>query len=191
VGALDSDAYPSPDPGSYLVYSGVFSTRKQAAAAAKQLRKSFPDAQAVKVAATAGGASGAPVDKEPAKTQSKEELKKKESLTPAAAGRSRPRDLRERREELAHEYARLQWDLGGLAYEMAIRDHFRLDVLSRHAARLQEVDGQLGAAEQLARIDEGGAAGACPNCDALYSRGAAFCSHCGHALLRNSPSTLG
>lgn len=104
---------------------------------------------------------------------------------PAAA----PTALQRRRSELAEQVAELQFDLGGLAFEMAIRDHFRLDVLARHAARLQEVDGQLGAAEQLVRIDEGGAAGSCPNCDALYSRGAVFCSHCGHALLRSSPST--
>jgi hypothetical protein len=117
-----------------------------------------------------------------------------DQLEPLPSGGGRPvspRDLRDRREELAREYARLQWDLGGLAYEMASCDHCRLDVLSRHAARLQEVDAQLGAAEQLVRIDEGGAAGSCPNCDALYSRGAAFCSHCGHALLRDLPSTSG
>jgi hypothetical protein len=92
-------------------------------------------------------------------------------------------DLRRRREQLAREYATLQWDLGGLAYEMAIRDHFRLDVLTRHAARLQEVDAQLGAVERLARIEDGGAAGACPSCDALYPRGAVFCSQCGHQLM--------
>ena len=32
------------------------------------------------------------------------------------------------------EVAELTWDLGGLTYEMAIRDHFRLDVLIRRAA---------------------------------------------------------
>ena len=39
--------------------------------------------------------------------------------------------------------AALTWDLGGLAYEMAIRDHYRLDVLARKAAELQEADAQL------------------------------------------------
>ena len=38
-------------------------------------------------------------------------------------------DLQQRRDGLASELAELQWDLGGIAYEMAIRDHFRLDVL--------------------------------------------------------------
>ena len=92
-------------------------------------------------------------------------------------------DLRRRREQLAREYATLQWDLGGLVYEMAIRDHYRLDVLSRQAARLQEVDAQLGAVERIARLEDGGAAGACPGCDALYPRGAVFCSQCGHQLM--------
>jgi hypothetical protein len=94
-----------------------------------------------------------------------------------------PNELDARREELTREFASLQWDLGGLAYEMAIRDHFRLDLLARQAARLQEVDAQLGAIEQLSRIDGGGAAGACPNCDALYPRGAVYCGQCGQQLL--------
>jgi hypothetical protein len=98
-------------------------------------------------------------------------------------------DLRRRRDELARKYAALQWDLGGLAYEMAIRDHFRLDVLTRHAARLQEVDAQLGAVERIARLEDGGAAGACPSCDALYPRGAVFCGQCGHQLMQPSRST--
>ena len=92
-------------------------------------------------------------------------------------------ELQARRTALMREFATLQWDLGGLAYEMAIRDHFRLDLLARQAARLQEVDAQLGAIEQLARIDTGGAAGACPNCDALYPRGAVFCAQCGQQLM--------
>ncbi len=92
-------------------------------------------------------------------------------------------ELGSRRERLQREFAELQFDLGGLAYEMAIRDHFRVDLLVRRAARLQEVDVQLGSVEQLMRMDAGGAAGACPNCDALYARGAAFCSQCAHPLM--------
>jgi hypothetical protein len=106
-----------------------------------------------------------------------------EPLPPGGGRAVSPADLRRRREQLAREYATLQWDLGGLAYEMAIRDHFRLDVLIQRAARLQEVDAQLGAVERLVRIDDGGAAGACPGCDALYPRGAVFCSQCGHQLM--------
>jgi hypothetical protein len=92
-------------------------------------------------------------------------------------------DLSERRDELARELAELQWDLGGLAYEMAIRDHFRLDVLVRQAGRLQEVDARLGEVEHLLRLDDTGAAGACPRCGTLYARGALFCSQCAHQLV--------
>jgi hypothetical protein len=112
-----------------------------------------------------------------------------EPLPPGGGRAVDAADLRRRREELAREYAALQWDLGGLAYEMAIREHFRLDVLTRQAARLQEVDAQLGAVERIARLEDGGAAGACPSCDALYPRGAVFCSQCGHQLLQSSRST--
>ena len=48
--------------------------------------------------------------------------------------------LVKRQEELSKSFAELQWDLGGLTYEMARRDHFRLDVLNARAAKLQEVD---------------------------------------------------
>ncbi|HEY4276934.1 MAG TPA: hypothetical protein VGM91_01870 [Conexibacter sp.] len=92
-------------------------------------------------------------------------------------------DLQERRDELARELAELQWDLGGLAYEMAIRDHFRLDVLMRQAGKLQEVDARLGEVEHLLRLDTTGAAGACPRCGTLYARGALFCSQCAFQLV--------
>ena len=45
------------------------------------------------------------------------------------AGPDQHADLRARRDELAEQVAELTWDLGGLTYEMAIRDHFRVDVL--------------------------------------------------------------
>ncbi|HEY2570966.1 MAG TPA: hypothetical protein VGI27_05815, partial [Solirubrobacteraceae bacterium] len=51
--------------------------------------------------------------------------------------------LRNRRVELAQLVATLTWDLGGLAYEMAVRDHYRLDVLAQRAAQLQQADAQL------------------------------------------------
>jgi hypothetical protein len=104
---------------------------------------------------------------------------------PPGGGRAIDHDeLLTRRERLRREFAELQFDLGGLAYEMAIRDHFRVDLLARRAARLQEIDAELGSLEQLVRIEGGGAAGACPNCDALYPRGALFCSQCAHPLMR-------
>jgi hypothetical protein len=94
-----------------------------------------------------------------------------------------PGNLMQLRKILAEDYAQLQWDLGGLVYEMAIRDHFRLDVLVARAAKLQDVDAELGVVEHLLRLEEGGAAGTCPNCGTLHSRGAAYCSKCGAALM--------
>ncbi len=95
-----------------------------------------------------------------------------------------PSELRNRREALAREFAELQWDLGGLAYEMASRDHFRLDVLTRQAGKLQQVDAELAEVERLLKLDEAGAAGACPSCGALYARGAVFCWQCGTDLMQ-------
>ena len=105
-----------------------------------------------------------------------------------AAGGSlvRPRDLAARRERLAERLAELQWDLGGLAYEMAIRDHFRLDVLVRAAAELQQVDSELGEVERLLLMERSGAAGDCPACGALHGRGAVYCWQCGTALMEIS-----
>src|SRR5581483_3744758 len=66
-------------------------------------------------------------------------------------------ELSERHRRLAADLAELQWDLGGLTYEMAIRDHFRLDVLVRRAARLQEVDAELAEVERLLKLEDAGA----------------------------------
>lgn len=58
-------------------------------------------------------------------------------------------DLRRRRDELAEQVAELQWNLGGLTYEMAIRDHFRLDVLVRRAALMQEREIELAEIDRI------------------------------------------
>jgi hypothetical protein len=100
-------------------------------------------------------------------------------------------ELREQRDRLANEFAELQWDLGGLVYEMAARDHFRLDVVVRLAARLQEVDAELAEVERVLRLDEAGAGGHCPACGALHARGAAFCWQCGTDLLNREPVRTG
>jgi len=92
-------------------------------------------------------------------------------------------ELRRRREELAEQVTELHWDLGGLAYEMAIRDHFRLDVLVRRAAVLQERDAELAEVERLLRLERDGIAGSCPQCGAPHSRGAVFCWQCGTTLM--------
>jgi hypothetical protein len=95
-------------------------------------------------------------------------------------------DLVRRREQLAKEFAELQYDLGGLAYEMAIRDHIRLDVLVRRAARLQEIDAELGEVERLGRLEDAGAGGSCRGCGALHGRGAFYCWKCGSKLIEVS-----
>ncbi len=105
---------------------------------------------------------------------------------PRAGG---PSDLQRRRDVLAQEVTELHWDLGGLAYEMAIRDHFRLDVLVRRAALLQERDAELAEVERLLRMDEDGVAGSCPSCAAPHSRGALYCWQCGTTLMERLPSS--
>jgi hypothetical protein len=97
-------------------------------------------------------------------------------------------ELRRRRDALAEQVTEMHWDLGGLTYEMAIRDHFRLDVLVRRAAMLQERDAELAEVERLLRMEEEGSAGSCPACSAPHSRGAVFCWQCGMTLMQRLPS---
>jgi hypothetical protein len=92
------------------------------------------------------------------------------------------RDLLARRERLAERLTAIQLELGGLFYEMAIRDHVQMDVLLGRAAELQRVDGELAHVDSLLESGRGGAAGACPSCQAPYARGAAFCWQCGAAF---------
>jgi hypothetical protein len=98
-------------------------------------------------------------------------------------------ELIAKREALARAFVELQWDLGGMAYEMASRDHFRLDVLNRQAAELQKVDAELGQIERMMKLDDAGAAGSCPSCGALQARGAVFCWQCGSEI--TSPTEPG
>ena len=87
--------------------------------------------------------------------------------------------------------AELTWDLGGLTYEMAVRDHYRLDVLARRAAELQDADAQLGEVQRLLASAEAGVHGQCRSCGAVHSRGAAYCWQCGAPLLsEGSPEAL-
>jgi hypothetical protein len=99
-------------------------------------------------------------------------------------------ELRARGRELAERVATLHWDLGGLTYEMAIRDHFRIDVLVRKAAELQEADAELGEVERLLAEADRGVGGQCRACGAPHSRGAAYCWRCGQTLMLQAQSTL-
>jgi hypothetical protein len=101
-------------------------------------------------------------------------------------------DLALRRDELTARFAELQYDLGGLLYEMAIRDHIRVEVLVRHAAVLQDVDAELREVERILLMEETGTAGSCGSCGAPHSSGAVYCWQCGQPLLEHVASdTLG
>jgi hypothetical protein len=93
-------------------------------------------------------------------------------------------DLQRRREQLGARVAELQWDLGGLVYEMATRDRIRVDVLVRRAAELQNVDSELSEVERILRLEETSTAGQCASCAAPHSTGAAYCWQCGQPLLQ-------
>lgn len=105
-----------------------------------------------------------------------------------AVDSERTLDLRRRRDQLTARMAELQWDLGGLAYEMAIRDSIRPEVLMQRAAALQDVDAELGEVERILRMEETGAAGECATCGAPHSSGAVFCWQCGSPLLELVPT---
>jgi hypothetical protein len=106
----------------------------------------------------------------------------------AAVDPERTLDLRRRRDQLSARMAELQWDLGGLVYEMAIRDSIRVDILVTRAAALQDVDAELGEVERILRMEETGAAGECATCGAPHSSGAVYCWQCGASLLELVPS---
>lgn len=97
-------------------------------------------------------------------------------------------DLQRRRDQLNAKVAELQWDLGGLVYEMAIRDTIRVDVLVRRAAELQNADAELNEVERILRLEQTSTAGQCASCGAPHSTGAAYCWQCGQPLLREVSS---
>ena len=59
VGVLDSDLYPSLTPGSYVIYSGIYTERQPAVTALGKLGDAFPDATVIAVEpGDKGAASG-------------------------------------------------------------------------------------------------------------------------------------
>lgn len=92
-------------------------------------------------------------------------------------------DLQRRRDQLVARVAELQWDLGGLAYEMATRNAIKIEVLVKRAAALQDADAELSEVERILRMEETGTAGSCGSCGAPHSSGATFCWQCGTSLL--------
>jgi hypothetical protein len=116
------------------------------------------------------------------------------SATPPASSASAPSgatptesqvvDLERRRDTLKARVAEMQWDLGGLVYEMAIRDRIRIDVLIKRAALLQDADSELGEIERILRLEHSATAGACASCGAPHSTGASYCWQCGQPILQ-------
>ena len=106
----------------------------------------------------------------------------------AAPTESQIVDLERRRDQLKTRVAELQWDLGGLVYEMAIRDRIRVDVLVKRAAWLQDADSELCEIERILRLEQTATAGVCGSCGSPHSTGASYCWQCGQPILQQIPS---
>lgn len=96
-------------------------------------------------------------------------------------------DLERRRSQLSARVAELQWDLGGLVYEMAIRNRLNPSVIVQRAAKLQEADAELGEVERILRLERTGVAALCLTCGAPHSANAGFCWQCGTSLMEQVP----
>lgn len=104
------------------------------------------------------------------------------AAAPTLSASERSAELLAQRERLIERFAVMQSDLGGAFYEMAVRDHVRVDVLTARAAELQAVDSELAQVERRIELQRTGAVGVCSRCEAPHGPGAAFCSQCGNAL---------
>jgi hypothetical protein len=115
-------------------------------------------------------------------------LSPEEAAKEAEAKEEESAELIAQRDRLLEKFTVMQADLGGAFYEMAIRDHVRLDVLTRKAAELQRVDAELLAVERALELERADAAGLCPGCGAPYGPAVRFCAQCGTPLM---PSEAG
>jgi zinc-ribbon domain len=98
-------------------------------------------------------------------------------------GRQEPNpELIAERDRLLEKFTVMQADLGGAFYEMAIRDHVKMDVLTRKAAELQRLDFELGEVEEALALERSDSTSACESCGAEHEPGAKFCSQCGEEL---------
>jgi hypothetical protein len=96
-------------------------------------------------------------------------------------------ELTAERDRLTERFTLMQSELGGLFYEMAIRDHVQLDVLVGKAAELQRVDAELAQVERMLAAGEATLGGHCESCGSPYARGASFCAQCAHPLTSPTP----
>ena len=93
-------------------------------------------------------------------------------------------ELIAQRDRLLEKFTIMQADLGGAFYEMAIRDHVRMDVLTRKAAELQRIDAELLSVERVLELERADAAGMCASCGSPYGHGVRFCAQCGQSLVQ-------
>jgi hypothetical protein len=89
------------------------------------------------------------------------------------------RELIAERDRLLEKFTVMQADLGGAFYEMAIRDHVKMDVLTRKAAELQRLDAELGEVEEALQLERSDSTGSCAQCGTELAPDARFCSQCG------------
>jgi hypothetical protein len=85
VGALRSDDFSSLDAGSYIVYSGVLSSKRAAQAALKDVKADFPGAKVIEISgdSSASGTAAAGGKAAPKEQQvSKDALKNLDNLSP-------------------------------------------------------------------------------------------------------------
>lgn len=146
-------------------------SRKMKLGPARKAPPQAPAAQPATTAQTAPPASGAAAVNPAANTLN------------SAYGEEFVVDLQRRRDQLVARVAELQWDLGGLVYEMAVRNSIKVEVIVKRAVILQDADAELSEVERILRMEETGAAGSCKNCGAPHSSGATFCWQCGKPLL--------
>jgi hypothetical protein len=62
--------------------------------------------------------------------------------------RTEGHELVAERDRLIERFVLMQSELGGLFYEMAIRDHLQLDLLVERAAAMQRVEGEIKRVDQ-------------------------------------------
>ena len=86
VGALDSDDFSGLDGGNYVIYAGVFESRKQAKRVLNRLKGDFDGAKIIQVSAGGGLASEGDADalsgKKKSATVGKNQLKELQGLSP-------------------------------------------------------------------------------------------------------------
>jgi hypothetical protein len=154
-------------------------------------RRAHKAAQAAAPAAPAqNGAGQLPAAKNGAAPVAQNGAQPRQARRPAgpAVGHDLLVDLERRRDQLIARVAELQWDLGGLVYEMAIRNNVKVEVLVKRAVALQDADAELSEVERIVRSEETGTAGLCSSCSAPHSTGATFCWQCGRPLLEQVSS---